>query len=65
MDEENLHLIKQLLTRIGATMEDASVVALVWQEDQSLTLRLEKVKRAACTILALTEAAQALASDAA
>ncbi len=64
MDEDTLHLVRQLLTRIGITMEDASVVALVWQEDLSLAARLEQVERSARMILSLTAAAQALASSA-
>ncbi len=64
MDDDTLHLVRQLLTRIGTTMEDASVVALVWQDDLSLAARLEQVEHAARMILSLTAAAQALAASA-
>ena len=44
-------------------MEDASVVALIWDDDLSLETRLQKLRKASVDIQALVAAATALATD--
>ena len=48
----NVEIIRLLCTRAGILMEDASIVALVWDAGDALTMaeRLEKLQRAAADI---------------
>ena len=63
MDHETLALIRQLCTRAGTVMEDASVVALIWNDDAlRLHSRLEKLERSALQVSALISAAKAVAT---
>ena len=61
--DNDTHLIRQLCTRAGCVMEDASVVALIWDDDLSLETRLQKLRKASVDIQALVAAATALATD--
>jgi hypothetical protein len=61
MDEDTLALVRQLCTRAGTLMEDASVTALVWNpRELSVGGRLEDLKDAIEQMRALIAAAQAL-----
>jgi hypothetical protein len=62
MDEEAIDLIRRLSTRIGAIMEDESVVALVWKDPEQVSMpeRLERLEEAGKAISALAAAAKVL-----
>lgn len=63
MDPETLALVRQLCTRVGTVMEDASVVALVWNKDElSVGSRLEQLERVVLQLSTLISAAKAIAS---
>jgi hypothetical protein len=57
---DDTKLVRQLCTRIGCLMEDASVVALVWDDDFSLKTRVQTLEKASANIQALVAAATAL-----
>lgn len=59
MDNEK-DLIRQLCTQAGCIMENASVVALIWDDDLALETRLRKLCKAAADIQMLIAAATAL-----
>ena len=58
--DDDTKLIRQLCTRAGCIMEDASVVALIWDDDLALEHRLQKLRKASANIQALIVAATAL-----
>jgi hypothetical protein len=63
MDAETLDLVRQLCTRAGAAMEDASVLALVWHDGElSVSSRLDQLEHAALQVSALISAAKVLAT---
>jgi hypothetical protein len=63
MDHETLELVRQLCTRAGATMEDASVVALVWNDEIGPADRLDQLEIAIGRLSALVAAAKTLLAD--
>ena len=54
---------RELCTRLGCIMEDASVVALIWNDDLALEHRLQKLGKASADIHALLAAAAALMAE--
>ena len=58
--DNDAKLIRQLCTRAGCIMEDASVIALIWDDGLKLEPRLQKLRKAAADIEALVAAATAL-----
>lgn len=58
--DDDTKLIRQLCTQAGCIFEDASVVALIWDDDLTLQTRLEKLRKASADIQALVSAAIAL-----
>lgn len=50
--------IRRLCTRVGAIMEDASVVALIWDDGLDPATRLDQLAEAAARITTLIAAAQ-------
>lgn len=61
--DNDTKLIRQLCTRAGCIMEDASVVALVWEDNLTLEARLQRLRKAAADIQALVSAATALMTE--
>jgi hypothetical protein len=61
MDTEGLDLIKRLCTQAGCIMEDASVLALMWDDEPTLEARLGALSSAADDIKVLVDAARVLA----
>jgi hypothetical protein len=63
MTDEDQDLIRQLCTRVGTIMEDASVVALSWSDAEALSItdRVTALRRAARHIDVLLNAAAAVA----
>ena len=62
MDDDVADLIRQLCTRAGMIMEDASPIALGIRvrQPQDLFRALEELKKSAAQIVALIDAAKAL-----
>lgn len=62
MDEDRAELVRQLYTRIGMEMEDASVIALELGAPQSAfdPRKIQKLEKAADTIAQLTKAARSI-----
>ena len=61
--DNDTKLIRQLCTRVGCIMEDASVVALIWDDNLALETRLQKLRKASADIQALVSAATALMTE--
>lgn len=40
MDDDTRNRIQKLCTEIGSIMEDASLVAVVWKEDDGLSIKM-------------------------
>ena len=53
-------LVRQLCTKAGCLMEDASVVALIWDDGVLIDRRLDALSVAANDMAALIAAAQAV-----
>jgi succinylglutamate desuccinylase len=62
MDEDSAELIRQLYTRAGMTMEDASVIALELGAPRSTfdPNKIQKLEETADTIVQLTKAARSI-----
>ncbi|MEL7218127.1 MAG: hypothetical protein AAGK01_06815 [Pseudomonadota bacterium] len=62
MDEDSAELARQLYTRIGMAMEDASVIALELGAPRSSfdLIKIQKLDKAADTIVQLTKAARSI-----
>ena len=63
MENDTADLVRQLCTRAGCIMEDASVTALIWSDGLSLEQRLQELCVAANNIQALITAACASAGQ--
>jgi hypothetical protein len=63
MDDDTIELIRQLCTRIGIIMEDASVGALVSRSGDDLTSKVASLRLDVERMAALVSAAQALCVD--
>ena len=61
--DHDTKLIRLLCTRVGCIMEDASVVALIWDDKASLEDRLKMLRKASADIQALVAAATALGTE--
>ena len=61
--DDDIKLIRQLCTRVGCILEDASVIALIWDDDTSPAVRLQKLRRASANIQALIAAATTMLTD--
>lgn len=60
MDHDDVDLIRQLSTKAGCLMEDASATALIWSDGVPLETRIEALSIAAAQNEALVAAARAL-----
>ena len=60
MDQEDIDLIRQLCTKVGCLMEDASNAALIWSDGRPLATRVDELSIASAQIDGLLTAARAL-----
>jgi hypothetical protein len=62
MDEDKAELVRQLYTRIGMEMEDASVIGLELGAPQSIfdPSKIQKLEEVADSIVQLTKAARSI-----
>jgi hypothetical protein len=62
MADDTRDIIRQLCTRVGCLMEDSSVIALMWSEDDELSPneRIGTLRRAVRDMVALLDAAEAI-----
>ena len=60
MDHDDIDLIRQLSTKAGCLMEDASATALIWSDGLPLATRIKELSIASPQIEALVAVAQTL-----